>query len=101
MADTKLLYSRAVLGIDQETTLAMMTGAFRSALAISLDRNIINSYTVVNLIGKAYNNAMWLGIEAKLPDSGIIEKVMAKAVLSAQSLGAMVKEAPAEPAAPA
>lgn len=102
MADSKLLYSRAVLGIDQEQVLAQMTGAFRAALAISLDRNIINSYTVTNLIAKAYNNAMWLGVEAKLPDSGIIEKVMAKAVLSAQSLGSMVKtEAPAEAAAPA
>ncbi len=98
MADSRIIYSRAVLGIDQEKVLAMMTGAFRSALAVSLDRNIINSYTVVNLIAKAYNNAMWLGIEAKLPDSGIIEKIMANAVLGAQSLGSMVK--PAEAQAP-
>ncbi|MDE1865206.1 MAG: 50S ribosomal protein L10 [Candidatus Micrarchaeota archaeon] len=99
MADNGMLYSRAVLGIDQERVLAMMTGAFRSALAISLDRNIINSYTIVNLIGKAYNNAMYLGIEAKIPDSGIIERVMANAVLGAQSLNSMVK--PPEAAAPA
>lgn len=101
MADHKLIYSRVVLGIDQEQILAQMTGAFRSALAISLDRGIINSYTVVSLIEKGYRNAMAIGIEAKLPDAGIIEKVMAHAVLGAQSLNAMVKpaEAPAQPAA--
>jgi large subunit ribosomal protein L10 len=94
MADHKLIYSRIVLGIDRDTVIAQMTGAFRGALAISLERNIINSYTVVNLIAKAYHNAVFLGTEAKLPDSGIIEKIMANAVLGARSLSSMVKEEP-------
>ena len=42
-----------------------MTLAFRGALSICLDANIIKRYTINNLITKAYNNAMHLGIEAK------------------------------------
>ena len=60
---------------------------------MSLERNIINSYTITNLIGKAYNNAMWLGTQANLYDSGVIEKVLAKAAMGAKSLSGMVKTA--------
>jgi len=92
MADSRLLYSRAVLGINAETMVAQMAGAFRSALSVALERNIINSYTITNLIGKAYNNAMWLGTQANLYDSGIIERTLANAALGAKSLGSMVKQ---------
>jgi large subunit ribosomal protein L10 len=91
MADKHMLYSRAVLGINAETMVVEMTTAFRSALAIALERNIINSYTITNLIGKAYNNAMWLGTHANLYDSGVIEKVLAKAAMGAKSISGMVK----------
>jgi large subunit ribosomal protein L10 len=92
MADKTLTYSRAVLGIDQESMLADIAVAFRTALTISLDKNIINSYTIVNMIGNAYNNAMFLGTETKLYDSGIIERIMANAFLGANALKGMVKE---------
>ncbi len=92
MADRQMLYTRTVLGINAEVMIAQMTGAFRSALALSLERNIINRYTITNLIGKAYNNAMWLGTEANLYDSGVIERVIAKAALGAASLKGLVKQ---------
>ena len=91
MADKQMLYTRTVLGISPEVVIMEMTNAFRSALALSLDRNIVNRYTITNLIGKAYNNAMWLGTEANLYDSGVIERVLAKAALGAQSVKGMVK----------
>jgi large subunit ribosomal protein L10 len=91
MADKKMLYTRTVLGINAEMIVMEMTRAFRSALSISLERNIINKYTITNLIGKAYNNAMWLGTETNLYDSGIIERVLAKAAMGATSVKGMVK----------
>jgi len=91
MADKQMLYTRTVLGISPEVVIMEMTNAFRSALALSPDRNIVNRYTITNLIGKAYNNAMWLGTEANLYDSGVIERVLAKAALGAQSVKGMVK----------
>ena len=91
MADKQMLYNRTVLGINTEVIIAQMTGAFRSALSVSLERNIINRYTITNLIGKAYNNAVWLGTQANLYDSGVIENVLAKAASGAKALGGMVK----------
>jgi large subunit ribosomal protein L10 len=87
------LFSRAVLGIDAQKTTEDLATAFRSALALSIDRGIINQYTIKVLISRAYQNAYHLGIEAKLYDSGIVEGLIAKALHEATSLNSLTEKA--------
>jgi large subunit ribosomal protein L10 len=96
MSDGSMLYSRAVLGIDAETTTRMMAEAFANALAVSLKGAIINRYTINTLISRAYCNAMALGTEAKLYDSGIIEGLISMAIREAGSISGMVKPQPSQ-----
>lgn len=62
-----MVFSKAVLGIDAESTTRDIAICFRNALSLSLEANIINAYTINTFIEKAYMNAMHLGIERKIP----------------------------------
>ncbi len=94
-----LVFTTDVLSITPTQVSGDMTIAFRSALALSIDAGIVNQYTIVTLIERAYRGAMAVGIEGKVPEPGIVEKLVANAALQANALGSMVKEEPA--AAPA
>ncbi len=96
-----MMFTKAVLGIDTQKTVADMTHAVSYAISLSLKAKIVNAYTIVTLIGDAYRAAMAVGIEAKLYDSGIIDKLMAQAWMQAHALQGMVKEEPKAEAAPA
>ncbi|HII09823.1 MAG: 50S ribosomal protein L10 [Candidatus Micrarchaeaceae archaeon] len=89
-----MVYNRAVLGINTESTVQEISLCFRSALAVSLEAGIVNAYTINTLIERAYNSAMHLGIECKIYDSGIIDMLLADAAMQATSLNSMgeVKE---------
>jgi large subunit ribosomal protein L10 len=91
MAEGTMLYGRNVLGLNAEVLSTMIAQAFNAALQLSIEGKIINSYTAERLVAIAYRNAIALGTEANLYDSGIIEGVIAKAVLGANSLSEMVK----------
>ena len=91
MADATMVYMRNVLGLDTEKVTEMMTQAFRSALQVSIEGKIINSYTINSFIATAYRNAIALGTGANLYDSGVIERIISRAALGAASLGGMVK----------
>lgn len=86
LAEGRMLYTRQVLGINTETTTAMLQEAFRSAVAVSMDRNIVNQYTINSFITKAYNSALYLGLEAKILDSGIVEGLIARVIREAGAL---------------
>lgn len=81
-----ITFTRAALGITRESVLADMTEAFGAALAIALQCNIINQYTINSLITKAYSSAVCLGVGAKIYDSGIIERLISGAAASASAL---------------
>ncbi len=81
-----MIFNRRVLGISKESTMQELTMCFRSALALSLEANIINAYTIDSFITKAYRSAMHLGLEAKVLDSGIIDLLLASAASQASAL---------------
>jgi large subunit ribosomal protein L10 len=97
-----MIFTRDVLKIDTQQVVSEMLQGFTYALTISLKAKLVNRYTITTFIQTSYREAMALGIAAKMPEPGIIEKLVEAAALSAASLNSMVKEeAPAAPAAPA
>jgi large subunit ribosomal protein L10 len=88
-----IIYNKAVLGINAESTAHEISLCFRNALALSLEAKIINAYTINTLIEGAYANALHLGIECKIYDSGIIDLLLADAALTASSLNSSMGEA--------
>lgn len=100
MLSGNIAFTRDILEIDTAKVVGDMLKGFTYALTISLKAEIVNRYTIVTFVGDAYRSAMAVGIEAKIPEPGIIEKLMANAVMQAASLNSMVKEeAPPAPAA--
>jgi large subunit ribosomal protein L10 len=85
-----LVFGRKALGISKESTAGDIASCFRNALGLCLAANIINAYTINNLITKAYNSAVHLGIEANVPDSGIVELLLARAASQAAALNSIV-----------
>ncbi len=83
-----MLFRRETLSITRETVTADIGRAFNSALGLSFELDIVNAYTIRPLIAKAYRNAVYLGVEYKLPDKGIVERLIERAVLEYKSMPA-------------
>jgi large subunit ribosomal protein L10 len=81
-----MLFQRDVLEITQGRSLSEIQIAFRSAFAIALNAGIENSYTIKPLMINAFRGAMHLGVKAKIYEPGIIEKLLANAVVEASAL---------------
>lgn len=90
-----MIFTKKVLGISQESTTQELMLCFRNALTVCLKAKIINAYTINNFITEAYNGALHLGIEAKIPDSGIVELLLARAASEAAALNSTVGSEPA------
>ncbi len=84
-----ILFTRAALGVTKEQTTANVMKAFSQALSISFGANIVNEYTVKEMVAKAYSSAIYLGTERNVYDSGVIEKLIGKAALQANALGSV------------
>ncbi|MDE1810470.1 MAG: 50S ribosomal protein L10 [Candidatus Micrarchaeota archaeon] len=93
MLSDNIMFRKEVLAIDTEKTTADIVVCFSNALALSMDRGYVNQYTVVKLLVKASNNAIALGVEAKLPIPGIIERLLANASAQASALNELNKPA--------
>lgn len=81
-----MLYTRNVLSFTKERMLDSISIAFNSALQVSLELNLVNSYTINVMIARAYSNAVYLGVQYKLYDSGIIERLIERAVLEGKTI---------------
>ncbi len=81
-----LLFNREVLNINKDKIVNDMIKSFNSALAICLQKNIINKYTISTFVAKAYNNAIYLGLKAQLYEKGIIEKLLLNAFINTITL---------------
>jgi large subunit ribosomal protein L10 len=82
-----ILFTQKALGITSESLSMDIAKAVNQTIALSYAANIINGFTVKSMVIKAYSNATYLGVEYKLYDKGIIEKLLGTAVLHAKSLG--------------
>jgi large subunit ribosomal protein L10 len=86
VASEGMVFTSEVLNINPAKTAQNVANAFRSAMTLSLELGIVNRYTVVTLIEKAYRNAKYLGKEINAYDTGVIEDVIGKAMAQASAL---------------
>jgi large subunit ribosomal protein L10 len=81
-----LLFRLETLRITREGMLSDLSSAFAKSRAVALSLGIVTPYTVVELVTKAYRSAVALGTEAKIYDTGIIERLITKAAGEAHAL---------------
>ncbi len=87
----KMLFTREILSINSQSVGMDISVAFAKALSLSTGANIVNRYTIRPMIGKAYSNAIAIGVERALYEPGIIERLLAKAGLQASQINSIVK----------
>ncbi|ASI14051.1 acidic ribosomal protein P0 [Candidatus Mancarchaeum acidiphilum] len=87
-----LKFGREALSITSDSLKIDIAHAFSAAYNLSLDAGFINLYTIKPMISKAYTEAMALGINAKIYDTGITEKLLEIAAAEAKSLNEKVGE---------
>ena len=81
-----LFFSDSVLSMTPEKLKEDMARAFVEALQLSRTAHIINNYTIRDMIGEAYLNAITLGIDCNIYEKGITEKLIEKAIANAKAL---------------
>jgi large subunit ribosomal protein L10 len=89
----KVLMHSSLLDISPERTMQDITSGFRNAITVAFELGIVNQYTVLPLISKAYSNAICLGTSVNAYDTGIIELVISKAAAQAAALGEAMPQA--------
>lgn len=89
-----MTFTKEILDIDPNRTIANILSAFSSAYTLSLERGILNQYTVKPLIVKAFMQARFLGIETKAYEPGIIEQLIGSASAQASALEGITKSQP-------
>ncbi len=89
-------FTKELLDIDDQRTIADLLSAFKNAYFLSIDRGIINQYTVKPLLVKAFMQARALGIETRAYEPGIIEVLLGTASAQASALNALNREQPAQ-----
>jgi len=101
MLSGNLMFTKDILGIDAKQVASEVSLGFTQAFTLSLKAKIVNRYTIVPMISDAYRAAIGVGYAAKLYESGIVDKLVAEAVLQATALNSLVKKIPSTSAEPA
>ncbi len=83
-----LLFNKEVMGIDAKMVLEEINRSIGEVIALSVNAKIINRYTINRFITESYINAIALGVEANLYDTGIADRLVGKAYRIASSLSA-------------
>jgi large subunit ribosomal protein L10 len=96
-----LIFTRDILGIDSKQVANEVSLGFQQAFTLSLKAKIVNRYTVVPMITDAFRAAIAVGYTARLYESGIIDRLVAEAVLQATALNVLVKPVEQPAATPA
>jgi large subunit ribosomal protein L10 len=92
-----ILFTERALGMNESVAADQLARSFAQANALTLSIGYITKYNVDNFIKKAYISALGLGLDAKIYEPEISEKLLARAVLEAAGLQSLVKvEKPAE-----
>ncbi|MGC8568127.1 MAG: 50S ribosomal protein L10 [Candidatus Micrarchaeia archaeon] len=82
VSDGRLVYTKEVLSINKEYVENSIRNIFGRAYLLSLGCEIINKYTIKPLLSKAYMNALSLGVERNIYDTGVIEKILERAAIN-------------------
>ncbi len=91
-----ITFTKELLDIDEQRTISDIRSAFWNAYSLSMERGIINQYTIKPLIVKALMQARALGIEIKAYEPGIIEVLLGTASAQADALNALAKDQPSQ-----
>ncbi len=87
-----LLFKEEVLRINEKIVTEQLAVSFSRANAITMEIRFITPYNVASFVGKAFNEAMALGVDAKIYDKGVIEKLVGIASMQASGINAMVRK---------
>ena len=85
-----LLFNEAALGINAEFVTNELALNFAQANTLATQIGFTTPYNVEGFIRKAYLSALGLGLGAEIYESGITDKLIAKAVREALSLNGLV-----------
>ncbi|MDE1761641.1 MAG: 50S ribosomal protein L10 [Candidatus Micrarchaeota archaeon] len=81
-----LFITREVLNITPELVTMQVSEGFSVANALTTNIGYVTPYNVSTLVKRAYMSALGVGLAAKCYEPGIVEKLLAEAVLQAVSV---------------
>ena len=81
-----VVFGRDVLAIDEVEYLNKLQLAYNHAINLSVNTGYPTKESVEIMIGKAFREAKTLGVECNILDKGVIEELLKKAQIHAQSL---------------
>jgi large subunit ribosomal protein L10 len=87
-----ILYHGLALKVNAEFLTNEISKSFAQACAIASNAGIITEYNVKESISKAYISALGLGLEAKVYEPEIAEKLLAQAVRESMAIDKLPKE---------
>lgn len=91
VAEGNIIYKKDVLAVDEVRLMADIAMAANQAINLSVNAGWPTKQAMPIMINKAFTNAKTLGLEAKVLDKGIIDSLLAKAKMQAESLNAQIK----------
>ncbi len=81
-----VVFGKDILGIDEEEYLNNLKLAYNHAINLSVNTGYPTKQSIELMIGKAFREAKTLGVECNILDKGVIEDILKKAQIHAQSL---------------
>lgn len=87
-----LLFNENVLRINKEYIIRELSRDFAQANALTIAIKFVTPYNATVFVSKALNEAVALGIEAKIYEKEIVEKLLGIASAQAKGVNALVKK---------
>lgn len=87
----KLLFNESVLRINKEYILGELGNNFAQANALTIAIRFVTPYNATMFVSKAVNEAVALGVEAKIYEKGITERLLGIAAAQASGVNSLVK----------
>lgn len=91
-----LVFNESVLKINNEYIIGELARNFSEANRLSIAIKFVTPYNATMFVAKAVNEAVALGVDAKIYEKGIIEKLLGIASLQASGVNSLVKPEKAE-----
>lgn len=86
-----LIYGETILGLTQEHLMNELGRNFAEANALTLAIKFVTPYNVDFFISKAANEAITLGLDAKIYEDEVVKRLLGVASLQAKGVNALVK----------
>lgn len=87
-----LIFNENVLKINQEYVIGEMAMDFAKANALTIAIKFVTPYNATMFVSQAFNEAIALGVEAKIYEKEIVEKLLGIANAQASGVNSLVKK---------